>query len=74
MTEPLTYCETQVLKKAALGLSDAQIGAQLFMSLGTVKKHMEHINEKLHVDGARNRVRITHYAFSRRLVENLFPV
>lgn len=34
---------------AASGLSNAQIGAELFIAPGTVKKHLEHIYEKLAV-------------------------
>jgi DNA-binding CsgD family transcriptional regulator len=45
----LTPREWQVLGMAAAGLSYAQIASQLFVSLGTVRKHMEHVRERLGV-------------------------
>ncbi|SDY56186.1 regulatory protein, luxR family [Modestobacter sp. DSM 44400] len=45
----LTDREWQVLVLAAAGVSYAAIGEQLFISVGTVRKHMEHIRERLGV-------------------------
>lgn len=45
----LTPREWQVLAMAAAGLSYAQIAHQLFVSVGTVRKHMEHVRERLGV-------------------------
>jgi DNA-binding CsgD family transcriptional regulator len=41
--------EWEVLALAAAGLSTADIGAALWISVGTVRKHTEHIREKLGV-------------------------
>ena len=45
----LTAREWQVLALAGAGLPYATIAAQLFLSPGTVRKHMEHIRERLGV-------------------------
>jgi DNA-binding CsgD family transcriptional regulator len=45
----LTERETEVVLLAASGLSNAQIGAELFIAPGTVKKHLDRIYEKLGV-------------------------
>ena len=45
----LTPREWQVLAMAASGLSYSQIAYQLFVSVGTVRKHMEHVRERLEV-------------------------
>jgi LuxR family transcriptional regulator, maltose regulon positive regulatory protein len=43
----LTERELEVLRLAAAGLSNRQIAARLFISLGTVKVHLHNISEKL---------------------------
>lgn len=48
----LTRREVQVLNLLAAGKTNAQIGARLFISEGTVKSHLRHIMDKL---GATNR-------------------
>lgn len=48
----LTRREVQVLNQLAAGKTNAQIGARLFISEGTVKSHLRHIMDKL---GAANR-------------------
>lgn len=48
----LTRREIQVLNLLAAGKTNAQIGARLFVSEGTVKSHLRHIMDKL---GASNR-------------------
>jgi DNA-binding NarL/FixJ family response regulator len=54
-----------VVKLAAKGLTNAEIAAQLFISVGTVKTHLGSVQTKL---GARNRVEIAAWAWERRLV------
>lgn len=51
-TEPLTRREAQVLSVAASGRTNAEIGAALDMSPGTVRKHLERAYAKL---GSQNR-------------------
>jgi LuxR family maltose regulon positive regulatory protein len=47
--EPLTDREQDVLELMAAGLTNAEIGEQLFISPETVKKHAGNIYGKLHV-------------------------
>ena len=57
--------ELDVVKLAARGLTNAEIAAQLYISVGTVKTHLGSVQTKL---GARNRVEIAAWAWERRLV------
>jgi DNA-binding NarL/FixJ family response regulator len=57
--------ELDVVKLAARGLTNAEIAAELFISVGTVKTHLGSVQNKL---GARNRVEIAAWAWERRLV------
>ncbi len=50
---PLTPRETEVIRLAATGATNAQIAESLFLAHGTVKAYMESVLHKL---GARNRV------------------
>jgi DNA-binding CsgD family transcriptional regulator len=43
----LSEREWQVLELAASGLTYAEVAARLFLSTGTVRKHMEHVRERL---------------------------
>ena len=61
----LTPRESSVLKMVAKGLSNHQIGEQLFISEGTVKVHMHNIYEKLQVN---NRVALLRYAQEKGLL------
>jgi DNA-binding CsgD family transcriptional regulator len=54
--------ETEVIQLAAAGLSNAQIGAELYIATGTVRKHLEHIYDKLRVD---NRTQAATWPFRR---------
>jgi DNA-binding CsgD family transcriptional regulator len=47
LTEPLSARELEVLRLVAAGLSNREIAAALFLSVGTVKQHLHHINGKL---------------------------
>jgi LuxR family transcriptional regulator, maltose regulon positive regulatory protein len=53
LVEPLTARELEVLGLVALGRSNSQIAAELFVTVGTVKSHLHTISGKL---GAANRV------------------
>ena len=45
----LTKRETEILEQLSKGLNYNSIAENLFISLGTVRKHIEHIYNKLHV-------------------------
>jgi DNA-binding NarL/FixJ family response regulator len=62
---PLSPRELEVVKLAARGLTNAEIAAELFISVGTVKTHLGAIHAKL---GTRNRVEIAAWAWEHRLV------
>jgi len=49
LVEPLTERELEVLRLVAAGTSNRAIAAQLFVTLGTVKKHLNNIFGKLDV-------------------------
>ncbi len=57
---PLTEREEEVLRAVARGRTNAEIGAELFISLSTVKTHIASIQAKLH---ARNRVELASWAW-----------
>lgn len=46
---PLTPCEWEVLPLTAAGLTFAEVAARLCLSVGTVRKHGEHIRERMGV-------------------------
>jgi DNA-binding NarL/FixJ family response regulator len=48
-THRLSSRETEILALLAEGLSNKEIGVRLYISLGTVRTHVMHIYEKLHV-------------------------
>lgn len=58
--EPLTSREEQVLVTVAQGRTNAEIAAELHISLSTVKTHLAGVMTKL---GARNRVEIAIWAY-----------
>ncbi|GAA3038613.1 hypothetical protein GCM10020000_16010 [Streptomyces olivoverticillatus] len=56
----LTEREREIVRLLAEGGTNAEIGAELFISAGTVKNHVATIQQKV---GARNRVGIAGWAF-----------
>ncbi len=64
-SEPLTARELDVVKAAATGLTNTEIGAELFMSLSTVKTHLASVQGKI---GARNRVETAAWAWRSGIV------
>jgi DNA-binding NarL/FixJ family response regulator len=65
LPEPLTARETDVVRLVAQGLTNAEITAELVVSMSTVKTHLSAVQRKL---GARNRTEIAIWAWRRRLV------
>jgi DNA-binding NarL/FixJ family response regulator len=63
---PLTAREEDVLALLALGLTNTEIGARLFLSLGTVKVHIAGVLAKL---GLRNRVEAAMWAYESGRVD-----
>ncbi|MGX7823633.1 response regulator [Actinokineospora sp. 24-640] len=61
----LTGRETDVVKAAARGLTNTEIGAELFLSLSTVKTHLGAVQTKI---GARNRVEVAAWAWRNGLM------
>lgn len=60
LTEPLTDRELDVVRLVALGRTNAEIAAELYVSLSTVKTHLSSVQLKLR---ARNRVEIAAWAW-----------
>jgi DNA-binding NarL/FixJ family response regulator len=56
--------EREVLDLVRQGATNKEIADQLFISVGTVKNHIHHILEKLHL---RNRTQIAAYARMRKV-------
>ncbi|OZM72743.1 DNA-binding response regulator [Amycolatopsis antarctica] len=64
--EPLTTRELDVVRAAARGLTNGEIGSDLYLSLSTVKTHLASVQAKL---GARNRVEIAAWAWRGGLLD-----
>lgn len=60
LREPLTERENDLVKLIAQGKTNAEISAELFITLGTAKNHVANIQRKL---DARNRVAIAIWAW-----------
>ena len=63
---PLSEREIEVVQAIAKGRTNAEIAADLFISLSTVKSHLNTIHNKL---GVRNRVEIAGWAWETRLIQ-----
>lgn len=63
--EPLTDREEDVLLAVARGRTNAEIGAELYISMSTVKFHVASLMTKL---GARNRVELAMWAYETKRV------
>jgi DNA-binding NarL/FixJ family response regulator len=61
---PLSGREIEVARAIAKGLTNAEIAAELFISLSTVKSHLASIQNKL---GVRNRVEIAAWTWETKL-------
>jgi DNA-binding NarL/FixJ family response regulator len=59
--EPLTEREMEIARLVAHGRTNAQIAAELFIGVGTVKTHVANVQRKV---GASNRVGIAAWAWS----------
>lgn len=57
---PLSPREREVVRALARGRTNAEIAAELFVSLATVKTHVTNVQAKL---AARNRVEIARWAW-----------
>lgn len=64
--EALTDRETEIARLVAKGLTNAEIGAELFISAGTAKTHIANVQRKV---DARNRVGIAAWVWGNGLVE-----
>lgn len=65
LTEPLTEREQDVVRAAAHGLTNTEIGTELYLSLSTVKTHLAAAQAKI---GARNRVGVAAWAWRTGLM------
>lgn len=63
---PLSEREIEVVRAIAKGRTNAEIGADLFISLSTVKSHLASIQNKL---GVRNRAEVAGWAWETGLVQ-----
>ncbi|MBN6035696.1 response regulator transcription factor [Amycolatopsis sp. 195334CR] len=66
-SESLTAREIDVTKAAARGLTNTEIGTELFLSLSTVKTHLASVQSKI---GARNRVETAAWAWRSGLMDD----
>ena len=64
--EDLTERELDVVRAVARGLTNVEIGSELYMSLSTVKTHLAAAQGKI---GARNRVETASWAWRTGLME-----
>ncbi|MFE7528482.1 response regulator [Kitasatospora sp. NPDC057542] len=64
-SEPLTVREEEVARLVAEGLTNSDIGAELFISMGTVKTHLARLQKKL---GVQNRVGIAAWVWESGLL------
>jgi LuxR family maltose regulon positive regulatory protein len=55
LMDPLTERELKVIELAALGYSNREIAAEMFVAVSTIKTHIKHAFDKLNADGSRTR-------------------
>src|SRR5256885_3260110 len=65
--DDLTEREVEVLRLIALGHTNAEIAAQLYLSVRTVESHRAHIQRKLRLT---TRAELVHYALEHKLIES----
>jgi DNA-binding CsgD family transcriptional regulator len=65
MSGALSDREREILAVLAGGATDAQIAQQLFLSVNTVRSHLERIRDKT---GARRRTELARYAIEASIV------
>ena len=65
-TVELTAREEEIVRAVSRGRTNAEIGAELFISLSTVKTHISNVQTKL---GVRNRVEIASWAWESGLMK-----
>ncbi|HEU5470473.1 MAG TPA: response regulator transcription factor [Actinophytocola sp.] len=63
--EPLTGRELDVARAVARGLTNGEVGTELYLSLSTVKTHLAAVQVKI---GARNRVEVAAWAWRTGLM------
>lgn len=63
---PLTEREVEIVRLVAKGHTNAEIGAELFISAGTAKTHVANVQAKL---GVRNRVGIASWAWEHGVAQ-----
>jgi DNA-binding NarL/FixJ family response regulator len=66
--EQLTERELDVVRAAARGLTNTEIGTELYLSLSTVKTHLAAVQAKI---GARNRVEVAAWAWRTGLMSDV---
>jgi DNA-binding NarL/FixJ family response regulator len=66
-SDALSPRELDVVRAVARGRTNAEIAAELFVSLSTVKTHLTNVHSKL---GTRNRVEIAAWAWEHQLVHD----
>jgi two-component system, NarL family, response regulator NreC len=66
LRDDLSERETEVLRRIALGYTNAEIAEQLFLSIRTVESHRAHIQQKL---GLTTRSELVRYALDHNLVD-----
>jgi two-component system response regulator NreC len=64
--DDLTEREVEVLRLIALGYTNTEIAAQLYLSVRTVESHRAHVQQKLRVT---SRAELVRYALDHGLVE-----
>src|SRR5258708_6838725 len=65
VAKQLTRRESEIVRKVAIGMRNAEVAARLSLSEGTVKTHLTNIFQKL---GIRDRTELTRYAIKTGLV------